>query len=117
VCTAECTDRVRLTAKVALPHRQVKFSPVIQERGTKSMKVVEPNRFLRLPAVQQRVPFSKSMIYQMIQDGTFPAPHRLSARVVAWLENDVSKFIEDRIASEPAIPRPPGLPLRTTRGK
>jgi prophage regulatory protein len=50
---------------------------------------VERPGFLRLPDVQQRVPYSKSSIYSMVAAGSFPAPHRLGARAVGWLEAEV----------------------------
>jgi prophage regulatory protein len=79
------------------------------------MNVELRQSFLRLPAVQRRVPYSKSSIYSMIANGSFPAPHRLGARAVGWLEHEVDHWVEARTASEPAIPRAPGPPLRTRR--
>ena len=67
----------------------------------------ECQRFLRLPAVQQRVPYSRSSIYSMVAAGSFPAPHRLGARAVAWLEAEVEKWVEARIAAAPEIPVAP----------
>jgi prophage regulatory protein len=71
------------------------------------MSVQERQRFLRLPAVQQRVPYSRSSIYSMVAAGSFPAPHRLGARAVGWLETDVNRWCEARIATEPEIPAAP----------
>lgn len=73
---------------------------------------VERQSFLRLPAVQQRVPYSKSSIYSMVEKGLFPAPHRLGARAVGWLEHEVNLWIEDRSKKEPAIPAAPPPPVR-----
>ncbi|WP_183980188.1 helix-turn-helix transcriptional regulator [Tunturiibacter gelidoferens] len=73
--------------------------------------------FLRLPAVQRKVPYSKSSIYTMIAAGQFPAPYRLGGRAVAWLERDVDDFIRRRLQSEPDIPKAPRPPVRTTRSK
>jgi prophage regulatory protein len=73
--------------------------------------------FLRLPAVQKKVPYSKSSIYTMVAAGQFPAPHRLGARAVGWLEHEVDSWIEDRATTEPAIPAAPRPPLRTMRRK
>jgi prophage regulatory protein len=44
-------------------------------------------------AVLERVPFSRSTLINRVKDGTFPAPVRLSARRVAWLESDVMNWI------------------------
>ncbi|QEE28582.1 AlpA family phage regulatory protein [Terriglobus albidus] len=71
------------------------------------MNVLERQSFLRLPAVQQRVPFSKSSIYAMVAAGLFPAPRRLGARAVGWLEADVNRWVEARIAAAPEVPAAP----------
>ncbi len=54
-------------------------------------------KFLRLQAVQGRVPYSRSTIYQKISRGEFPAPIDLGARAVAWLESDIDEWIAARI--------------------
>ena len=73
---------------------------------------VERPSFLRLPAVQQRVPYSKTSIYSMVANGQFPAPHRLGARAVGWLEHEVDLWVEARIATEPEIPPAPRPTVR-----
>jgi len=40
----------------------------------------------------------KSTIYQMIADGRFPKPLRLTGRMVAWPETAVLQWVQDRIA-------------------
>jgi prophage regulatory protein len=79
------------------------------------MEVLSKPSFIRLPAVQQRVPYSKTSIYEMVANGSFPAPHRLGARAVGWLVDEVDQWVEDRITAEPAIPAAPRPPLRTRR--
>jgi prophage regulatory protein len=79
------------------------------------MKIERPPCFLRLPAVQQRIPFSKSSIYLFIADGKFPKPHRLSSRAVGWLESEIDLWCEARATSEPDVPAAPRPPLRTRR--
>ena len=66
--------------------------------------------FQRLPAVLDRVPFSKSSLYAMVAAGLFPRPHRIGARAVAWLQADVDGWIKERSKGPspvPASPRPP----------
>lgn len=68
-------------------------------------------KLLRLAEVQRRVPYSRSSIYLKISRGEFPAPIDLGARAVAWLESDIDKWIEARIAKGRAlapVPRAPG---------
>jgi predicted DNA-binding transcriptional regulator AlpA len=50
--------------------------------------------FLRLPAVMQFVPFSRSMIYQKMKLGEFPKPVRFGARTVAWRAEDIHEWIK-----------------------
>ncbi|MFZ6850073.1 helix-turn-helix transcriptional regulator [Undibacterium sp. RuRC25W] len=58
-------------------------------------------RLLRLNSVLQRTPISKSEIYRRVRAGTFPAPIRLGARAVAWLESDIDQYIQ-KLAQESA---------------
>lgn len=47
-------------------------------------------RFLRLPDVRSRVGLSRSQIYRMIQDGTFPAPVKIGGQVSVWPDNEIA---------------------------
>lgn len=57
-----------------------------------------PNTLIKLPAVKQRTTLSTSEIYRRIDAGTFPAQVRLGAKAVAWLEHEVSAWIDARVA-------------------
>jgi prophage regulatory protein len=57
----------------------------------------EPKRFLRLPAVIERVGKSRSAIYRDIQDGTFPAPIRIGAQAVAWDSTDIEAWQQNKL--------------------
>ena len=50
-------------------------------------------RILRIPDVKQRIGLSRSSIYGMIREGTFPKPIRLNVRCVGWLESEVDEWI------------------------
>jgi prophage regulatory protein len=52
---------------------------------------------LRLPAVQARCGLSRSSIYLKISEGTFPKPISLGARSIAFIESEISSWIETRI--------------------
>jgi prophage regulatory protein len=58
-----------------------------------------PERLLRLPKVQERVPYSRSTIYLKISRGEFPQPRNLGGRAVAWLESDIDQWIASRSAA------------------
>jgi prophage regulatory protein len=51
--------------------------------------------FIRLPQVLLVFPVSKSTWWQGIQDGRYPKPVKLAARVSAWRVEDIHKLIEE----------------------
>lgn len=53
---------------------------------------------IRLRRVSELTGLSRSSIYEKVAAGTFPAPVKLSARAVAWVEPEVSEWIANRIA-------------------
>jgi|ETNmetMinimDraft_28_1059901.scaffolds.fasta_scaffold225059_1 prophage regulatory protein len=53
--------------------------------------------FLRLPAVNERTGFGRSHIYNLIKLGKFPKQIKLGPQSVAWLESEVSEWMEQRI--------------------
>ena len=55
-------------------------------------------RFLRLPEVLQITGMSKTFIYDRINDGTFPRQIQLGSRTVVWNEQEVTRWMEDRMA-------------------
>lgn len=59
---------------------------------------ISPPRFLRLPIVIERTGLGRDSIYRMAKRGTFPKQHRISDRASAWLESEVSAWIEARSA-------------------
>ena len=54
-------------------------------------------RILRRKQVEVRTGLSRSTIYAMIRDGSFPAPVALGAKAVGWLQNEVEEWITERI--------------------
>ena len=54
-------------------------------------------KFLRLPDVMEQVVYKKSTIYEMIKEGTFPAPVHLGPRLTAWVESEVQQWMQERI--------------------
>jgi prophage regulatory protein len=57
-----------------------------------------PERFLPVAAVIDRTSFSRATLYQMVHDGDFPRPIRISPNRVAWPESAVTAWIADKIA-------------------
>ena len=54
-------------------------------------------RILRRPEVETRTGLSRSTIYLWIQQGEFPKPVALGARLVGWRERDVTAWLKARI--------------------
>lgn len=51
-------------------------------------------KLLRRPAVESLTGISRSTIYSMIADGTFPKPVKLGKRAVAWREADICEWLD-----------------------
>jgi prophage regulatory protein len=60
---------------------------------------VKKEVFLRLPAVRERIPYSRATIYRMCAEGRLPRPYSLGAGAVAWLESEIDAWIQARITS------------------
>jgi prophage regulatory protein len=53
-------------------------------------------RFIRLPEVLARVGVSWLTIYRWEQQGLFPARRHLSRKTVAWVEDEVEEWCQQR---------------------
>jgi len=54
-------------------------------------------RLLRLPDVKDRVGLARSTIYLRVSNGTFPSPIKLGEHTVAWMESEITAWIDARI--------------------
>jgi len=54
-----------------------------------------PDRFIKLPEVCLRVGLGKSMIYELIKKGIFPAPYKPFPFVSLWSEREIVAWIAD----------------------
>lgn len=54
---------------------------------------------LRRPIVEQQTGLSRSSIYAMMAEGSFPKPVRIGKRAVAWRSSEVHAWIEAREAA------------------
>lgn len=59
----------------------------------------KPGKLRRLPFVMEATGCGKSTIYAGVRQGTFPAPCRISARAVAWREEDIDKWVSERVTT------------------
>ena len=56
-----------------------------------------PLKLLRFPAVRERTGLSRSTIWRLERRGEFPKHHRIAPNIVAWIEEDVSGWIQERV--------------------
>jgi prophage regulatory protein len=56
-------------------------------------------KFLRLTEVKVRVGLAESTLYAKVARGEFPAPVKIGPRASAWLEEEVEKWMADRVAA------------------
>jgi prophage regulatory protein len=62
-----------------------------------SSKDLDDVIFLRLPEVKALTGLSKSSLYALIRERSFPAPVRLGARAVAWVKSEVRQWAVERV--------------------
>ena len=53
--------------------------------------------FLRLPEVKAITGLSKTSLYALIRDRSFPAPIHLGPRAVAWVRDEVRQWAVERV--------------------
>jgi prophage regulatory protein len=49
-------------------------------------------RLIRRPELERKIGLSKSVIYEMMRDRSFPMPVRLTSKSVAWVEAEVDAW-------------------------
>jgi prophage regulatory protein len=62
---------------------------------------MEPTPLLRLPAVIRVTGLSRSTIYKLISEGSFPSALKLTERSVAWSSGDIQQWIDSRTPTRP----------------
>lgn len=56
-----------------------------------------PIRILRRWQVQDTVGLSRATIYQMMREGRFPKPVKITARAVGWIEHEIQEWLMKRV--------------------
>lgn len=62
---------------------------------------------IRRKQVEQRVALSRTTIYDMVRNGTFPKPIALGAGSVGWVESEVTDWLNERISKRDKGPSRP----------
>jgi len=65
-----------------------------------------PIRMLRLAQVIDVTGLGKTKIYALQGEGNFPMRVKITARSVAWVEEEVQTWLAKRIATSPPLPTP-----------
>ena len=60
-------------------------------------------KFIRLPTVIELTGYRRTTIYEKISAGTFPAPVKLGPRAIAWIEEEIKEWMDERIAERDAV--------------
>jgi prophage regulatory protein len=55
-------------------------------------------KFLRRRAVEMAVGLKHSAIYELMGDGLFPKPVQISPGAVAWVEDEIAEWQQQRVA-------------------
>ena len=86
----------------------VQFQQFAQRQSSQSQKSTEANQdevldilddvsFLRLPEVKAVTGLSKTSLYALIRQKSFPAPIRLGPRAVAWIRSEIKQWAVERV--------------------
>jgi len=82
---------------------------VVEARDVTPASPRGPPRLIKRAEVLRRIAKSKSWLYPAVAAGEFPAPVETGPNSVAWIEDEVSGWIQQRIAARDArglSPRP-----------
>ena len=73
----------------------------------------QKHRFIRLNEVMSRTGYGRTSIYRKMKDGSFPKslklggppkdPNIFDSSAVAWIEDEVDQWVEDRIEGRDTI--------------
>ena len=68
-------------------------------RLNEKQEAIQVNNLIRLNRVIERTGLSRSTIYAQIQNGTFPKPISLGERSVAWIDDEITDWIDAKISA------------------
>lgn len=64
---------------------------------------LEDVSFLRLSEVKAFTRLSKTSIYELVREKSFPAPVRLGPRAVAWVRSEVRQWALERVRASRSV--------------
>ena len=63
----------------------------------KSSSIMDDVTFIRLPEVKAVTGLSKTSLYALIKEKSFPAPVRLGPRAGAWVKSEIRQWAVERV--------------------
>ncbi|EFO2980128.1 AlpA family transcriptional regulator [Pantoea agglomerans] len=60
-------------------------------------------KLMRLPAVIERTGYSRSWIYELINQEQFPKPVKIGTRAIAFIESEIEEFIQELISKSRSL--------------
>lgn len=63
----------------------------------KTNQTLSIHTILRRREVERRTGLSRSSIYALIANGSFPEPIKLSKHAVGWVETEINSWLDGRI--------------------
>jgi prophage regulatory protein len=96
--TVESSQLPKLKMQTSASHSQANCTacghPLLPNDRQKIMASLPARGYVRQKLlIPHLVPFSSATLWRKVSDGTFPAPHKLSARVTAWKIEEVKTWI------------------------
>ena len=68
--------------------------------GNNQQGTIMSIKILRRPEVEQIVGLSRSTLYAMMAENTFPKPIKLGKRAIGWPDNVIAGWIEERTSGD-----------------
>jgi len=65
-------------------------------------------KLMRLPAVIERTGYSRSWIYELINQEQFPKPVKIGTRAIAFIESEIEEFIQKLISKSRSLTKSEG---------
>jgi prophage regulatory protein len=85
------------TASTSKPARKTRVQAIMPQEPTFVVDV--PVQFWRIRQVENCSGLKKSMIYQLMNEGDFPANVKISRYTVGWLRHEVEGWVRSRVAA------------------
>jgi len=93
----EMSGRQQIPSTQFIANKMTPSHKAVKESHSATSSDLEDVVFLRLPDVKAITGLSKSSLYALIREKSFPAPVQLGARAVAWVKSEVRQWAAERV--------------------